>query len=104
MKKKGAKTLLIVTKGFKDLLEIGTQQRPNIFSLNIVKPLQLYHDVIEVEERLDASGKVLTPLENAALQKLVKYIKDNSFEAVAISLLHAYKNPIHELVLKKGTL
>jgi 5-oxoprolinase (ATP-hydrolysing) len=92
LERKGAKTLLVVTKGFKDLLYIGNQQRPSLFQLNIPEPRLLYADVLEIDERLDASGNILKnyitesqAFENAA-----------DFESIAVSLLHSYQNPEHE--------
>lgn len=93
LERKGAKTLLIVTKGFKDLLYIGNQQRPSLFQLNIPEPKLLYTEVIEVDERLNAGGNVIEEL------KLTSINAENrltDYESVAISLLHAYQNPVHE--------
>ncbi len=96
LEKKGAKSLLVVTKGFKDLLRIGTQQRPHLFQLNIPEPTPLYTDVFEVEERLDSSGKVLGSLAPAELERLLEYLEKGEFSSVALSLLNAYRNPTHE--------
>jgi 5-oxoprolinase (ATP-hydrolysing) len=62
LERKGAPTALIITRGFKDLLRIGTQQRPDLFSLTIEKEDPLYKLVVEADERMDANGKVLSPL------------------------------------------
>ncbi len=96
LEKKGAKVALLITKGFKDLPYIGTQQRPHLFQLDIPEPELLYHRVIEVEERLDAQGNVLTPLKEAEVQRIVAELQADPPEAVAIALLHAYRNPAHE--------
>ncbi|MEI7581832.1 hydantoinase B/oxoprolinase family protein [Runella sp.] len=93
LERKGAKVTLFVTQGFKDLLRIGTQQRPNLFQLAIPEPTLLYNEVVEIEERLDAAGHVLQPLDVTKLTQP----KDNS---IAISLLHSYLNPIHEQQLQ----
>ncbi|MEO6283736.1 MAG: hydantoinase B/oxoprolinase family protein [Dyadobacter sp.] len=95
LERKGAKTLLVVTKGFKDLLYIGNQQRPSLFQLNIPEPKLLYTDVLEVDERLDASGNILKDYvgENDALPQI------GAYESVAISLLHSYQNPVHEIAI-----
>ncbi len=95
LERKGAKTLLVVTKGFKDLLYIGNQQRPSLFQLNIPEPKLLYSDVLEVDERLDASGNILQDYieENNVLQDT------GTYESVAISLLHSYQNPVHETAI-----
>ena len=93
LEKKGAKVTFLVTKGLKDLLVIGTQQRPHLFQLDIPEAEQLYTDVIEVEERLDAEGKVIQPLTDREIDKVIQQIKT---EVIAVALMHAYKNPIHE--------
>jgi 5-oxoprolinase (ATP-hydrolysing) len=104
LERKGAPTALIITKGFKDLLRIGTQQRPDLFALHIVKEEPLYKNVVEVEERIDATGHVLTPLSLNSLPKLVKKIKAAGCTSVAIALLHSYKNPTHERIIKQALL
>jgi 5-oxoprolinase (ATP-hydrolysing) len=95
LERKGAKTLLVVTKGFKDLLYIGTQQRPSLFQLDIPEPALLYTGVLEIDERLDANGNVVNALPEI---DLAKYTGEN-YDAVAISLLHASQNDAHELAL-----
>ena len=69
LENKGAKTLFIVTKGFADLLKIGNQARPDIFALNVQKPKQITHKIIEVDERIDAKGKILKPLNLNGIDK-----------------------------------
>ncbi|WP_229211742.1 hydantoinase B/oxoprolinase family protein [Dyadobacter arcticus] len=91
LERKGAKTLLLVTKGFKDLLYIGNQQRPSLFQLNIPEPKLLYSEVIEIDERLDAEGNILEPL------KFSDQERPTDYKSVAVSLLHSYKNNAHEL-------
>ena len=63
LERKGADTSLIITEGFRDLLEIGNQARPSLFDLSIVKPEQLYHSVKEVSERLNSDGEVIRELD-----------------------------------------
>lgn len=100
LEKKGAEVTFLVTKGFKDLLYIGTQQRPNLFQLNIPEPDLLYANVIEVEERLAANGDVLTELTEKEIQRVLAKIsevsKASEIAALAIAFLHSYRNPIHE--------
>ncbi|WP_090151833.1 hydantoinase B/oxoprolinase family protein [Dyadobacter soli] len=93
LERKGAKTLLVVTKGFKDLLYIGNQQRPSLFQLNIPEPKLLYSHVLEVEERLDASGTVIHSLDLPDFETITK---PANYRSVAVSLLHSYQNPEHE--------
>ena len=95
LERKGAKVTLLITKGFKDLLLIGTQQRPHLFQLNIPDPEVLYDQVLEVDERIDAKGAVLSSIRN--IDTLIPKIKNDT---VAVALLHAYKNSAHEQQLK----
>ena len=101
LERKGSNTALVVTKGFKDLLIIGDQQRPNLFSLSIHKPQPLYRHVFEIDERLDAHGSVKRKLNQQALQQIIKTIKQKKIDSVAIALLHSYKNPKHEIVTQR---
>ncbi|MBO9615221.1 MAG: hydantoinase B/oxoprolinase family protein [Dyadobacter sp.] len=96
LERKGAKTLLVVTKGFKDLLYIGNQQRPSLFQLNIPEPKSLYSAVIEIDERLDAGGNVIEALD---LTDFKSKERPTDYKSVALSLLHSYQNPEHELRL-----
>lgn len=91
-------TLLVVTEGFADLLEIGDQARPDIFALRIEKPAPLYARVIEAKERLDAAGRVLVALDTAALFQLLASARTQGLRCCAIALLHSWKNPAHEIL------
>lgn len=102
LEKKGANVILLVTKGFKDLAYIGTQQRPHLFQLNIPEPELLYANVIEVDERLDAEGNVLKALSGVEIDRIIEKLHRLKPEAVAVTLLHAYRNPIHEQKLGKA--
>ena len=104
LEEKGAPIALLVTKGFGDLLEIGDQRRPDLFALHIKKRKPLYRHVLEVNERLDASGKIEQALAEEEIRRLVKEVQELKVEAVAISLLHSYKNPAHEQQLKDALL
>ncbi|MFD1818937.1 5-oxoprolinase (ATP-hydrolysing) [Pseudarcicella hirudinis] len=93
---KGAKTAFFVTKGFKDLLRIGNQSRPDIFALNIIKPDPLYHEVIEVDEQIDKDGNVLRSIDSREILKNIAYLQAIGIESVAICFKNAYQNNIHE--------
>jgi 5-oxoprolinase (ATP-hydrolysing) len=96
LERKGDRIVLLITKGFRDALRIGYQNRPNIFARHIILPEMLYELVIEVEERYSAHGEVLIPLdENLALRELQK-IYDLGIRACAIALMHSYRYPQHE--------
>jgi len=99
LEKKGAKTALLITRGFADLPVIGTQQRPNLFALNIPDPFQIHRVAIEVEERLDATGNVLKPLLSSEIDRIIAVLRKSDVESVAVALLHSYRNPDHEIIL-----
>ncbi len=96
--RKGAKTGLITTKGFRDVLEIARGNRPDFFSLRYQKPQPFVPRYLrrEVEERTSYEGKVLTPLNTEGLVEILDAFKADGVTAVAICLLHAYANPSHE--------
>jgi len=96
LERKGARTALLVTKGFRDLLAIGTQQRPDLFALNIIKPLPLYHTVIEVNERIDAQGRIQVALSRDECKRVMQQLQKSKVVSVAIALLNSYKNSEHE--------
>ena len=96
---RGAKAALITTRGFRDVLEIGRQQREHLYRLDVpgrMPPIAARALRFEVTERLDHQGRVLTPLDEAEVLRLVEVIRRENVEAVAVSLLHAYANPAHE--------
>ncbi|MEM7258940.1 MAG: hydantoinase/oxoprolinase family protein, partial [Pseudomonadota bacterium] len=97
LERKGDRTLLLITQGFGDLLRIGNQARPELFVLNIKLPTLLYERVAEVEERLDAQGAVITPLQEQSAREALRQAKKDGINSVAIALLHGYLNPEHEL-------
>ncbi|MFN7759127.1 MAG: hydantoinase B/oxoprolinase family protein [Pseudanabaena sp.] len=96
LERKGDRTVLLITKGFRDALRIGYQHRPNIFARHIVLPEMLYEQVIEIEERYSAHGEVLISLnEDLAIRELQKAY-DLGIRACAIALMHSYRYPQHE--------
>ncbi|KJH70535.1 hydantoinase B/oxoprolinase family protein [Aliterella atlantica] len=96
LERKGDRTLLIITKGFGDALQIGYQNRPNIFARQIVLPQMLYERVIEVEERYSAQGQVLVELNTQELIPQLQAAYDDGIRACAIVLMHGYRYPAHE--------
>lgn len=92
----GTPPALFITRGFADLLEIGTQQRRDLFALDIVKPAPLAGVVVEVEERLCADGTVLRPLEEEAIRHAARKLVQNGVRTATVSLLHAAIQPRHE--------
>jgi N-methylhydantoinase A len=99
LERRGAKTALITTEGFRDTLEIGRGSRPESFNLfyRRLAPLVPRDLRFEIRERLSARGEVIKALDQAALPRLAKLITEAGVEAVAICFLHAYRNPDHEL-------
>ena len=96
LERKGEPTLLIITKGFGDLLRIGYQNRPRLFDLDIKLPELLYCRKVEVDERLDATGEVLRPLDEASVRRALETAYRSGLRSVAIAFMHAWLNPAHE--------
>lgn len=96
LEKRGARVAFITTRGFGDGLLIDDQSRPDLFALKIEKPDPLYEMVVELDERLDAEGKVLKPLDEEEVQRKLWELKKQGVESLAIALLHSDRNPIHE--------
>lgn len=97
----GAKTALLVTAPFEDLLEIGDQTRPDLFALDIVKPTCLATLTLGIAERLNADGSILVPLDQHQVRQQLNQVLDQGCQSLAISLMHSYRNPQHELQLGK---
>jgi 5-oxoprolinase (ATP-hydrolysing) len=105
LERKGARVVLIVTKGFGDLLEIGTQARPDLFALNIKKPSAIAERVIEVNERMQLTcdptsskwiAAPIIPLDVKSARVQLQTAFDDGIRSVAISLVHAFANDAHE--------
>ena len=99
LERKGDRTLLLITKGFGDLLRIGYQNRPLLFDLNIQLPELLYDRVVEVSERLDAEGKIIKRLDENEVRTALKKAKIDGINSVAIAFMHSYINPNHENII-----
>jgi 5-oxoprolinase (ATP-hydrolysing) len=96
LERKGERTLLLITKGFRDALRIGYQARPKIFAKHIVKPDMLYERVVEVDERVRADGTIERELDIQAARRALERAKADGIGAVAIVLMHAYRYQAHE--------
>ncbi|GMY38998.1 5-oxoprolinase isoform X2 [Fagus crenata] len=123
LERKGERIALCVTRGFRDLLQIGNQARPSIFDLTVSKPSNLYEEVIEVDERVElvcdkeeenqdssaslvkgVSGeivKVVKPLNEDALKPLLKGLLEKGISSLAVVLMHSYTYPHHEIAVEK---
>src|SRR5262245_30046725 len=99
LERKGERTLLVTTKGFRDALRIAYQNRPKIFARQIKLPELLYADAIEVEERVTAEGEVLKPLDLAAARHDLSAARAAGFDCVAILLMHGFRHTQHEKAL-----
>ncbi|MFT7311801.1 MAG: 5-oxoprolinase (ATP-hydrolyzing), partial [Paracoccaceae bacterium] len=99
LERKGERTLLMITKGFGDLLRIGYQNRPYLFDLEIKLPELLYNDVIEVDERVGADGELVIPLDLTAARGALSQAYENGYRSVAIALMHGYRFTDHEVAL-----
>ena len=101
IERKGAKVGLLTTAGFRDALEIGREGRYDMYDLFIDPPATLVprHLRLEVAERILADGSVLTPLDEGSARAAVHALLAAGVEAIAVCLLHAYRNPVHEHLL-----
>uniref|UniRef100_A0A1D1XQS7 5-oxoprolinase n=1 Tax=Anthurium amnicola TaxID=1678845 RepID=A0A1D1XQS7_9ARAE len=120
LERKGERIALCVTRGFKDLLQIGNQARPEIFDLTVSKPSNLYEEVVEADERIDlVAGKeeggsssveegisgefirVRKPLDEESLRPLLKGLLEKGISCLAVVLLHSYTYPKHEIMVQR---
>ncbi len=103
IERKGAKTGLITTKGFRDALEIGRERRYDIYDISLENPEPLVPRFLrrEVNERLDNTGQVMTPLDPQEALTVIRGLVNDGIDALAVCLLHSFRNPTHELLIKK---
>ncbi len=103
LERKGAKTVLLTTKGFEDVLFIGRQARPCLYDLYCQKPREIIprEMVLGLDERCNADGKILREVEQKELERCLGRIRDAGAESVAVCLLHSYKNPENEEEVEK---
>ncbi len=98
LERKGARTALITTKGFRDVLLIGRQDRPELYDLfpSIPPPLVLREWTFEITERMDYEGNIVTPLQESELDAIIEELKSQKIQSVAVSFLFSFVNPTHE--------
>src|SRR5690242_20385876 len=96
LERKGDRTLLVTTKGFRDALRVGYQNRPKIFAKLIVKPEMLFGRVVEVDERVRADGTIGKAPDLAAVRHALEAALADGIKAVAIVFMHAYRYADHE--------
>jgi N-methylhydantoinase A len=104
LERSGARIALLVTRGFGDILHIARQSRPHLYDFRAQKPEPIVprHLTLEVDERVLPGGVVLKPLEAAALKELILRLQQLKPASVAVSLLHSYASPAHEIMLKEA--
>ncbi|OZI22396.1 5-oxoprolinase [Bordetella genomosp. 7] len=96
LERKGERTLLVTTRGFRDALRIAYQNRPRLFDRNVLLPEMLYESVAEADERVDADGTVVRGLDEDGLRQSLRQAYDSGIRAVAIVFMHAWHAPAHE--------
>ena len=98
IERKGAKTALLTTQGFRDVIEMRTESRFDQYDLNLElpQPLLARNHRYTITERMDAKGKVLTPISLSEVETLAQTLKSAKYESIAVGFLHAYANPAHE--------
>src|SRR5450755_712215 len=101
LERKGEPTLLVITKGFRDALRIGYQERPRLFERHIVLPELLYSKVIEADERVDASGEIVQALDEARLRTDLDAAFASGIASVAIVFMHGWRFTAHEVVAER---
>ncbi|HVK55840.1 MAG TPA: hydantoinase/oxoprolinase family protein, partial [Burkholderiales bacterium] len=101
LERKGEPTALFITRGFRDALRIGYQARPRLFDRRIVLPELLYTKVEEVDERVMASGDVLTPLDMENARAQLDAVFSLGFRSIAIVFMHGYRYPQHEQIMMR---
>jgi 5-oxoprolinase (ATP-hydrolysing) len=101
LERKGARVGSLVTKGFRDLLAIGYQDRPDLFALKIEKPASLATAIEEIGERVLADGSVRKPIDEEEVRAALQRFADSGIESLAVLFLHSYKRPEHERIVGK---
>jgi 5-oxoprolinase (ATP-hydrolysing) len=101
LERQGAPLAFVTTRGFRDVLRIAEQNRPRLFDLHIRRPADLYREVVEVDERLDANGNVLLALDPETVREPLLRVRQRGIDALAVCLLHAYRNSAHEEILER---
>jgi 5-oxoprolinase (ATP-hydrolysing) len=97
LERKGDRLVLLITKGFKDALRIGYQNRPDIFARKIILPTMLYESVVEIDARHDAQGNELKPVDPQQVRQDLQTVYEMGIKGCAIVLMHGYRYPCHEL-------
>ena len=99
LERKGERTALATTRGFRDVLRIAYQNRPRLFDLDIVLPDALYETVVEIDERIGAHGDIVVPFDAQGAEASLRRVFDSGARALAIVLIHGYRYTAHERAL-----
>ena len=99
LERKGERLALAITRGFGDSLRIGYQARPDIFARNILLPSMLYEQMVEINERVAADGRIVLPLDESQARQALQTVKEGGIDALAIVFVHGWKYDAHELRL-----
>ena len=104
LQRKGARTALITTAGFEDVIEIGRQARPELYNLNAIKPSPLVPNELRfgIKERVAANGEVLEPLSDTSINELTNKLRASGCESIAVSLLFSFVDPRHEMAIARA--
>ena len=99
---KGAPTALLTTLGFEDILQIGRQNRPELYNFWARRPQPIVprHHAYGIPERVLYTGEIWTPLDESRTEAIVREIKESDIHSIAVSLIHSYANPVHEQKIK----
>ncbi|MFL6718232.1 MAG: hydantoinase/oxoprolinase N-terminal domain-containing protein, partial [Burkholderiaceae bacterium] len=101
LERKGERTVLAITRGFRDALRIAYQNRPRLFDRHIVLPELLYSRVIEIDERVGAHGEMVLPLDEAGATSALRQAYDEGYRALAIVFMHGYRYTAHEAAVER---
>jgi 5-oxoprolinase (ATP-hydrolysing) len=101
LERKGERTVLAITRGFRDALRIAYQNRPRLFDRHIILPELLYSHVIEIDERIGAQGDLVRALDERAAESALRAAYDSGYRAIAIVFMHGYRYTQHEAAIER---
>ncbi|RLE30219.1 MAG: 5-oxoprolinase, partial [Acidobacteria bacterium] len=101
LERRGARMIHFTTEGFEDLLFIGDQRRPDLFSLNIMQEDPLPEEILGLPERLAADGSVIEDFDSRRIERLIAEVRTRGFDCASIAFLHGHRNGVHEELLER---
>ena len=104
LERKGARTALVTTEGFEDVIEIGRQARPEIYNFMVTRPAPIVERALRfgVAERTGPAGEVIKPIDRDRLKQIVRQVRDQGVESIAVCLLFSFANPEHEQIIARA--